>query len=52
MALTAVPLAVIGYYDWKIAATTMTVVVVMGALRRIFRMIIAQENRCAAADFE
>ena len=50
MALTAVPLGVIGYYDWKIAATTLVVVVVMGALRRIFRLIMAGEESCAVAE--
>lgn len=43
-ALTAAALSVIGYYDWKIAVTTLTVVVVLGALRRIFKMIIASED--------
>ena len=50
MALTAVPLGVIGYYDWKIAATTLVVVVVMGALRRIFRLIMAGEESCTVAE--
>lgn len=47
--LTVLPLGLIAYYDWKIAATTLVVVVVMGALRRIFCMIIAEENACAVA---
>ena len=50
VALTLLPLALIGYHDWKIAVTTLVVVVVLATIRRIFRMIVAGEEACADAE--
>jgi hypothetical protein len=44
LALTAVALVVIGGYDWRLAATTLAVVVALAALRRIFGLIMHAEE--------
>lgn len=49
MALAVIPLGAIGYYDPKIALTTLVIMIVLSVLRRIFRMIASEENSCCSA---